>query len=137
MRTFTLNILAADKVFYQGDCTSIIIPTRDGKYGIMANHENTVIGVSIGHAVFTDGDGKRQEAVFSTGICMIENNTVTVLIETAERPEEIDRLHAEQDAADARRALEHRRNVSDQRRAQAKMARAISRLEAIEHNEIN
>lgn len=132
MSAFTLQILASDNIFYQGDCQSVVIPTVDGKYGIMANHENTVIGVAIGQAAFTDGDGKRHEAVLSSGICMIENNTVTLLVETAERPEEIDRLHAEQDAADARRALEHHGNVMDARRAQAKMARAISRLKAIE-----
>lgn len=137
MNTFSLQILAADKIFYKGDCTSLIIPTVDGQYGIMANHENTVIGVSIGRAVFKDGNGKSQEAVFSAGICTIENNTVTVLIETAERPEEIDRLHAEQDAADAKRALEHRGNVMDARRAQAKMARALSRLKAKERAEID
>lgn len=132
MNTFPLQILASDRVFYQGECSSLIIPTVDGQYGIMANHANTVIGVSIGHAMFQDGLGKRQEAVLSAGICMIENGTVTVLIETAERPEEIDRLHAEQDAADARRALEHRGNVMDARLAQAKMARALSRLKAKE-----
>ncbi len=137
MNTFSLKILAADKIFYQGLCSSLIIPTGDGKYGIMANHENTVIGISIGDASFTDENGKRQGAILSSGICMIEDNTVTLLIETAERPEEIDRLHAEQDAQDAKRALEHRGNVMDARRAQAKMARAISRLKAAENSEIN
>ena len=137
MSTFELSILAADKVFYQGGCSSLVIPTADGQYGILANHENTAIGISIGHASFTDEEGRRQEAVLSTGICMIEDNTVTILIETAERPEEIDRLHAEQDAADARRALEHKGNVYDTRRAQAKMARAISRLKAKDRTEID
>ncbi len=137
MKKFELRILAADRVFYQGEAESLVIPTGDGKYGILANHENTVIGIAIGQAEFTDGDGKRQAAVLSSGICMIEDNTVTVLIETAERPEEIDRLHAEQDAADARRALEHHGNVMDARRAQAKMARAMSRLKAMENGEID
>ncbi len=137
MKSFVLKILAADRVFYQGECLSAVIPTPDGKYGIMAGHENSVIGVAIGKAAFTDGGGERREAVLSSGICMIENNTVTVLVETAERPEDIDIRHAEQDAADAKRALEHRGSVMDQRRAQAKMARAISRLEAKRESEIN
>ena len=137
MNTFELKILAADRVFYQGDCRSLIIPTADGQYGILANHENTVIGVAIGGAEFTDGDGERRKAVLSSGICMIEDNTVTVLIETAEKPDEIDIKLAEQDAADARRALEHRGNVMDARRAQAKLARAAYRLKARENEEIN
>ncbi len=137
MNTFSLQILAADRVFYQGECSSLVIPTVDGMYGIMANHENTVIGVTIGLAQFNDGDGNRVEAVLSTGICMIEDNAVTVLIETAERPEEIDRLHAERDEKEAMEALEHHGNVIDARRAQAKMARAISRLKAKEKTEID
>lgn len=137
MNTFSLKILAADKVFYQGLCQSLIIPTADGQYGIQANHENEIAAVWIGIAKFTDRDGVRHRAVLSEGICMIENNKVTVLVETAERPDEIDRLEAEREAKDARQAMEHRQNVTDARRAQAKMVRAMSRIRAKDQTEID
>ena len=137
MTSFSLEIFAADKIFYRGESTSLAVPTVDGLYGIMANHENTIIAVSIGIAHFTDSDGKKRDAVLSNGVCKIEKNSVLILVETAEAPEDIDREHAERDAADALSALSHRRNISDTRRAQAKMARAVSRLKARDRTEID
>ena len=137
MNAFSLKILVSDKVFYQGLCRSLIIPTTDGQYGIQANHENEIVAVWNGIAKITDGDGGVQEAVFSTGICKIENNEVIIMVETAERPEEIDRLAAEREASDARQALAHHKNVTDARRAQAKMVRAMSRIRAKDKTEID
>lgn len=135
--TFKLEILAADRVFYSGPCSSLILPTPDGKYGIMARHEDAIVGVSIGDAKYTDGEGKAFYAVFSRGICKIEDNEVLVLVETAERPEEIDRNLAEREAAEARQALYYHKNVTDTRRAQARMARAVSRLRVADKTEID
>ena len=135
--TFPLEILAADNAFYQGQCRSLIIPTVDGMYGIQANHENEIIAVSIGLAKYTDESGEQFEAVLSSGICKVENGRVLILVETAEHPEEIDRVHAERDAAEAAEALRSRTNTADIKRAKAKMARAISRLRAKEKTEID
>ena len=137
MNTFSLKILAADKVFYQGQCQSLVIPTTDGQYGIQANHENEIAAVNIGIAKFTDADGVRHEAVLSTGFCKVENNAVIVMVETAERPEEIDRVAAEREASDARQALKHRKNVTDEKRAQARMVRSMSRIRAKDNSEID
>ena len=137
MNTFSLKIFAADKVFYQGECQSLVVPTVDGQYGIQARHENTIIAVDIGIAAFTDGDGKRHSAVLSEGICKMENNEVVIMVETAEHPEEIDRVIAEREAEEAQEAMRSRNNMSDVKRAKAKMARAASRLRAKGDREID
>ncbi len=137
MNSFELEILAADRIFYQGNCRSLTIPSVDGFYGIMANHENEVVAVSIGIAQFTDGEGSAHTAVLSAGICRIEDNKVLLLVETAERPEDIDRKKAERDAQDAQEAIRSRENASDIKRAKAKMARAASRISAKDRTEID
>ena len=137
MNNFSLKILVADKVFYQGLAQSLVIPTSDGQYGIQANHENEIVAVQIGMAGFTDSDGKRHTAVLSEGICKIEDNEIIIMVETAERPEEIDMLAAQREAADAKQALEHHQNVSDAKRAQARMVRAMSRIRAKDKTEID
>ena len=35
---FHLDILAASVPFYRGDCVSLVLPTTDGEYGILADH---------------------------------------------------------------------------------------------------
>ena len=47
---FHLDILAASVPFYRGDCVSLVLPTTDGEYGILANHSNAVGAVEIGRA---------------------------------------------------------------------------------------
>ena len=62
MNTFRLHIWASEKPFYDGDCLSLIIPSVDGKYGIMAKHSNTITAIVPGELTFTTADGKTQIA---------------------------------------------------------------------------
>ena len=40
--SFRLSILAADKAFYNGESLSLVIPTTEGSYGVMAHHMNMI-----------------------------------------------------------------------------------------------
>ena len=50
MNTFRLHILAADRVFFEGDCTSLIVPTVHGQYGVQARHSNMIAALVPGRA---------------------------------------------------------------------------------------
>ena len=43
MNRFHLKILAAERMFFDGPCESLIVPTMDGLYGIQAEHQDVVI----------------------------------------------------------------------------------------------
>lgn len=128
MKTFRLNILAAEKPFYDGECVSLVIPTDDGEYGIMANHNNVIAAIVPGLLKFTTPEGKEIIAALSEGIIKVENNNVLLLVDTAEYPEEIDENRAQRAAEQAKEAILQKKSVKDYYAAQAKMARAISRL---------
>lgn len=89
-RTFGLHIWASEKPFYDGECESLVIPSVDGKYGIMAGHSDLITAIVPGELKFTVPGKSPQIAAVSEGIMKIENNNVLVLVETIERPEEID-----------------------------------------------
>lgn len=65
MSTFSLKIISTDKVFYDGKCEYLVIPTIDGEKGILAHHENMVIAVEIGELRFRKPDGEWVTAVVS------------------------------------------------------------------------
>ena len=46
-KTFLLEIIASDRVFFTGQCESLIIPGIDGAHGVLANHERTVTCLSF------------------------------------------------------------------------------------------
>ena len=103
MDTFGLKIIASDKVFYEGRCRKLIIPAPDGQKGILPNHENMVIAIVVGTAkVQLAGEDEWRDLAVGTGFAEIVNNRVTLLVDTAERPEDID-IRRAQEAAGTRR----------------------------------
>ena len=45
MNTFSLKVIACDKVFYDGRCAQVVLPLHDGLKAIQAHHENMVFAV--------------------------------------------------------------------------------------------
>lgn len=128
MNAFNLKVLAAEKPLYEGDCISLVIPTTQGQYGIQAMHRNMIAAIVPGMLKIVTPDGKENIAAVSEGMVKVENNQVLLLVDTAERPEEIDINHAKRSAEEAKEAILQKKSIQDYRSAQAKMARAISRL---------
>ena len=137
MNTFRLHIWASEKPFYDGDCLSLIIPSVDGKYGIMAKHSNTITAIVPGELPFTTADGKTQIAAVSEGLVKIENNDVLVLVETIERPEEIDANRAKVAAEAAKEAMMQRLSRREYYTTRLTLARAMSRLQVKGHSDKN
>lgn len=128
MKVFSLTVLAAEKPFYEGQCQSLVIPTLDGQYGIMANHSNMIAAIVPGMLRLTTPDGEEIVAAVSNGLAKIENNDVLLLVDTSERPEEIDENRAKRAAEEAHEAILQKKSIQDYMAAQARMARAINRL---------
>lgn len=128
MSSFSVHILAASHTFYEGECESLVVPTLHGQYGIMADHCNTISAVVPGKMEYrVPGEGKRIAAV-SSGLVKIENNEVLVLVDSAERPEDIDALKAKQSADAAKEAMLQKQSIREYHTAQMTLARAIARL---------
>ena len=127
--TFYLKIIAANKVFFSGKCVSVIVPEHDGQEEILAHHENMVSAVENGELKFKpEGADKHETVVVGTGFVESINNRVTVLVETAERPEEIDIRRAEEARDRAEEQLRQKQSIVEYHRSQAALARAMTRL---------
>ena len=128
MAEFTLSILAAEKLFFEGPCVSIVIPTTQGQYGILAHHSNMIAAVVPGMLRYRTPDGSEMIAAASAGLVKVEGNHVLLLLDTVEKPEEIDENRAKRAAEQAKEAILQRKSILDYYSAQAKMARALNRL---------
>ncbi len=128
MNTFSLQILAAGRPFYQGECESLVLPLTVGQYGIKADHSNVIAGIVPGLLMYRDELGNEVQAEVSDGMVKVDHNEVLVLVETVELPEEIDAHRAELAAERAREELLQKRSRQEYLLAQAGLARATSRL---------
>lgn len=128
MNTFKTHILAASNTFYEGECESLIVPTSDGQYGIQAGHCSIIGAIVPGIMTYRVPGGENQIAAVSSGMVKVENGEVLVLVDSAERPEEIDANRAEQAAAAAKEAILQKRSIREFHAAQMTLARATTRL---------
>lgn len=128
MNSFGLQVLAAEKPFFEGECISLVIPTIHGQYGIWAMHNNMIAAIVPGIMKLTTPEGAEIIASVSEGLVKVEDNQVLILVDTAEHPEEIDENRAKHSAEQAKEAILQKNSIQDYHAAQAKMARAISRL---------
>lgn len=128
MDTFQVHILAADRTFYEGPCESLTIPTSDGERGILAHHSAMIAAVQPGTLRWQPPGQPVQYAAISPGMVKVEHNDVLVLVDSAERPEEIDAARARREADQAREAILQKRSRQEYQIAQASLARAVNRL---------
>lgn len=129
MNTFSLKVIATDKVFYDGKCTALIIPALDGEREILAHHENMVIATKEGEVrCRTDENSDWKKAVVGVGFVHIANNRVTMLVDTAERPEDIDAVRAKQAYERVVEQLRQKQSIQEYHMSRASLARAMARL---------
>ena len=133
MNTFTLKILAAERVFYDGACVSLTVPTLDGLYGVQARHEDVILAVVPGTLTVRTDLGDEIVAAVSGGVLKMEDNEALLLADTVERADEIDEKRAEQAAAWAKEELRQKKSIQEQRVAMEHMARALGRLKTAQH----
>lgn len=129
MNTFSLKIIACDKVFYKGECEIVIFPGDDGEMAIMANHEQMTTAIEIGEIRFrVPGEQEYRIAIVSDGLLKVEHNQVSVLVYSAETPEEIDAFRAQAAAERAREQLQRRQSIIEYHISRASLSRAMARL---------
>ena len=128
MDTFQVHILAADQTFYEGPCLSLTIPASDGELGILAHHSPMIAAVKPGTLRYQVPGEEPRLAAISPGIVKVEKDDVLVLVDSAERPEDIDVVRAQREADEAREALLQKRSRQEHQIAQATLARALNRM---------
>ena len=127
VKTFKLEILASDHVFYSGECDELIFPGQDGSFGILPNHQPMITCLNAGELRYRTGD-QWHYAVVSDGFVEIMPSYVTLLADTVERPEEIDEKRAEAAKERAEEKLRQKQSISEYYHTQAALSKAVARL---------
>tara|TARA_Y100001960_G_C14459151_1_gene721184 strand:- start:38 stop:442 length:405 start_codon:yes stop_codon:yes gene_type:complete len=94
-KTFQLDIITPNGSNMIGQVEYLRAPSIDGLFGVMANHIPAIIGISAGEIKVTI---KGKEALYATsgGYADVKKEGVMLVLETAERSDEIDIERAQQ-----------------------------------------
>ena len=140
MKQFSLRFLASDRVFYEGPCESLMVPLTDGLYGVMADHTDMMGAILPGEAILRIPSGEKfdgetlVQVIVGRGLIKVENGAVLVLVDTAERPSEIDEERARRAAERAAEELLQKQGVKEYMIAQNELSRAMARLKYKNHS---
>ncbi len=126
--TFKARIYEADSPFFEGELTSVVVPAIDGEYGVLANHRNVVIAIVPGNMHYTLPDGTVEYVIVSEGMMRVENNDVLILINHAERPDEVEANRAREKEEELIEARLQKKSVEEYLEAELMMQRTMAGL---------
>lgn len=127
MSNFHLKVTTSSGVFYDGECESLVIPTEDGEYGILANHESVVIGVIVGQMRYKI-DSEWKYVVTGQGFARSLNNEIILVLDSAERPEDVDINRAIEAKKRAEERMALKKSRQEYYRGRLAMTRAMERI---------
>ena len=127
-----IEVITPERKVYEDDVDMVIAPGSEGYLGILPHHAPLLTGLGPGEFRVKKGGSEEVLAVFG-GFMDVRGDRVTVLTDSAERPEEID-LQAAQEARErAQQALAAGTlNAADEARARASLQRELMRIRVVE-----
>ena len=133
MSTIRVEVVSAEAEIYSGQATLVVATGELGELGITPRHAPLITRLKPGKVVVTQPDGQKVDiAVGGGGILEVQPSVVTVLADTAIRSEDIDEQAALRAKQEAELALANRTDAEEVAEAQARLAAAITQLQALE-----
>jgi F-type H+-transporting ATPase subunit epsilon len=126
--TFELEIVTPEKLVVKDVAEEAQIPGKDGYLGILPGHAPLITELAIGEISYKTS-GVTKHICVAWGFAEVLPNKVTILAETAERPEEIDTTRAQKAKDRAEKELAAGGTDLDYDQVQASIARADTRLD--------
>ncbi len=127
-KPFFLEVIAPDRAVFRDDATSLSAPGTNGGFQVLYNHAPFLSSLEVGQITIKSKEGADLVYATSGGFVEVRRNKVVVLVESAERADEIDvaRAQAARDRAEQR--LHTKDPNIDFVRAQLALLRALNRL---------
>jgi len=125
-----LTMLTPERVVYDADILEMTVPTAMGEIGILPNHLPLVSLLKPGELRVKKDGTEIQLAITGAFIEVKPGNQIQLLVDAAERVEEIDVERAEQARARAEEYLREKKFRSDVEYTalQAQLERALARI---------
>ncbi|MBO5387031.1 MAG: ATP synthase F1 subunit epsilon [Lachnospiraceae bacterium] len=122
-----VKIMAPDRVFYEGQVSFIEFNTTEGIVGIYPKHIPMTVVISPGVLKIVEANGETKEAALHSGFAEVLGDSITMLAESVEWPDEIDIRRAEEAKIRAERRIKD--DSQDMNRAELALKRSVVRMQ--------
>jgi F-type H+-transporting ATPase subunit epsilon len=126
--TFQLEIVTPERELVKTQVEEVQIPGKNGYLGILPGHAPLITELAVGEIVYRNG-AETQRLSCAWGFAEVLPTKVTILAESAERPNEIDTGRAEAALRKGEERLQQADTPEEVDRALDRIQRAQSRLD--------
>jgi F-type H+-transporting ATPase subunit epsilon len=129
MANLHLEVVTPERVVVSEDVDGVVAPGSMGEFGILPGHVPFLTSLVPGELRYNSGSRSERLAVAS-GFAEVSDNRVSVLVDAAEKAQEIDieRARKALERARERLAMERGKKDVDFLRAEISLKRAIARI---------
>jgi F-type H+-transporting ATPase subunit epsilon len=127
--TLWVEVVAADRVVWEGDAVSVVARTTEGDIGILAHHEPMIAPLVPGVAEVTTADGRREIIAVEGGFLSMTLTRCAIIAPFARLAHEVSLPEAEAELRDAQRRLDEG-DISDE--TMRHYNRASAQIKALE-----
>ena len=126
-----LKIITPDRLFYEGEASLVEFNTTEGEIGVLKGHIPLTVVVAPGILNFTDESGEIKSAALHAGFAEVLQDSVVIMAEIIEWPQEIDIKRAESARDRAEERIKDNSADINLDRAQLALQRALARIYVI------
>ena len=126
-----VNIITPTTTFEYSNVDYLRAPSTEGLFGVLPGHISSIIALDVGEVKIIT-DNKSLYFATSGGFADINNNTVVLVLETAEESSKIDIKRAEEALAKSQKYLDDK--SKDMNRAFDSIKRAKNRISIAKKN---
>lgn len=129
--TFQLEIVTPEKMVVKDVAEELQMPGKNGYLGILPGHAPLITELAVGEITYRNGSETHHLSV-AWGFAEVLPDKVTILAETCERPEDINKARAEKAKQRAEERLKSANPEVDYDRAEDALQRAETRIAVAE-----
>ncbi len=130
MGKIQLEVITPERVLISKEVDMVVAPGIEGEFGVLEGHAPFLSWIVPGELRYVV-DGKTEYCAVMEGFAEVLDNKVSLLVDAAEKAEEIDVERAKRALERAQARLEQREGI-DIVRAEAALRRALARLKVAE-----
>lgn len=130
--TIQCDIVSAHQELFSGEVTMFVAAGRNGELGITPRHAPLITTLKPGPVRVMLPDGEEVVFFADGGILEVVPHLITVLTDTAIRADDLDQAATQSAREAAERELRDRTSDMEFLEAQAKLAKALAQLKALE-----
>lgn len=134
---FRLSIVTPEKIFYDDDIVSLVVPGTEGYLGVLSNHAPLITALKTGRIEFRDTKEEVSVLSVTNGFLEVSANTASLLCDAAEYAADIDVKRAESALEKAQSKIKEYENGQkdiDVKEEKEAVVRAKNRIKIFKEN---